>query len=245
MRNVRLSKRKPRRSHSSSSRSSSRGSFESGELSFQDSGSQSAASDFSSSEDERKSRREKKLKRHQKQKKHRSFEETFDKMQRIISKKGYVDAHALKKLAKKIDFNRVEEDTLVKAKAKVGSGDHKQRSSSKSNAKHRLNKKGKVKFAEVDKQHNSPSDITIYQLAVKLKFNLKRQSTSSEDEADMDVDCFDSSNEMYFLDHNSHQMITDNFIADMKRHYDEQNKRQDDHTHQEQVKESGSSGNIL
>ena len=134
-------------------------------------------------------------------------------MQKIISRKGYVDAHALKKLAKKIDFNleRSSDETPVKAKVKVRGGDRETKTSTRNRFK-----KGKVQFLDCgNKQESkdSPSDITIYQPTIKLKPSLKRKSTSSEDEADMDVDCFDSSNEIDYLDHNSHQMITDNFYC--------------------------------
>ena len=147
--------------------------------------------------------------------KKRLYEETFQKMQKIISKKGYVDADAMRKLMKKLN-----QDDTTSAKQHVGGGDREETVYGKMGKKS-SKRPGMVQFKQNGIDQNSahsPSDVTIYNQAVMMKSNLKRPSTSSEEE--MDIDFVDSSDEMEFLEHNSNQIMAENFIADMKQHYD-------------------------
>ena len=186
-------------------RSSSR---ESGEISMPET---DTADTDDSTEDEARYR---KLKSKSKKKKRHSVEDTLNKVQCIISKKGYVDADTMEKLTRRMN-DRAED----KPKKYAGGGDRTPPSK----------RKGKVQFTSPTLM-KSPSDMTVYEQAVRMKdvnnVNHKRPSTSSED--DIDMDCFDSSDEMDYLEHNSHQLMTDNFIADMKRHYQEEMKRSKD-----------------
>ena len=95
-----------------------------------------------------------------KRKKRRSLEKTFDKMQRIIDRKGFVDADAMKKLKRKIDFERHSP-----AKRHVGSGDREPELNRDYGSS---SKRGRVTFYEQE-NYPSPSDITIYEDAVKMK----------------------------------------------------------------------------
>ena len=132
------------------------------------------------------------------------------KCKESLGKKGFVDAEAMKKLTKKLDFE-VDCD-YPPAKKHAGGGDREMNETSHTI---RQNRKGRVKyFDSVHEPDASPSDITIYDQAIKLKSSLKRLSTSLEEEM---MEWMDSSDEMEFLEQNSHHV----FISDMKKHYDE------------------------
>ena len=132
-------------------------------------------------------------------------------MQKIIQKKGFVDAEAMNKLKRKMQHNDFEPP----AKCKVGGGDR------EFMRRHSHAKRGRVKFLSPIKCALSPSEITIYDQAVKLKSSLKRPSTSSEDE---DMDWMDLGEDMDGVEEvlvQSPQIMADDFIADMKKHYDQ------------------------
>ena len=141
------------------------------------------------------------------------MEATFDKMQKIISKKGYVDAEEMKRLTKKMEKS---ERFSTPNKKHVGGRDLEYERPHSS-------KRGKVQFNSPIEQIAMallPSDVTIYNPAVQMKSNMKRTSTSSEEE----MDFVDSSDEMDYLEHNLNQLMADNFIADMKKYYDKNQK---------------------
>ena len=65
------------------------------------------------------------------------------------------------------------------------------------------------------------SDLTVYTPAIKFskkKSNLKRPSTSLEEKMEIELGrALDSSDQMEYLEHNdSHHVMSDDFIADMK-----------------------------
>ena len=167
-----------------------------------------------------------------KKRRKRSLEETFEKMQRIIGKKGFVDAGAMKKLTKKLDFD--VDCNNPPAKKHASGGD---RALNENGHMHKQTRKGRGKFFDsVHEPDVLPSDITIYDQAVKLKSSLKRPSTSSEKEI---MEWMDSSDEMEFLEQNSHHAMADNFISDMKKHYEEHRggNREDDRNRSDQHRE--------
>ena len=124
-----------------------------------------------------------------------SLEETFEKMQWIISKKGFLDADAMSKLTKKLDSDDCNRQNTTPVKRHVGGGDKEERRNSNKFAKW-----GKVKFGNPIQSTLSLSEITIYDQAVQMKSNLKRPSISSEEEMEL----VDLSDEMEYLEHNSH-----------------------------------------
>ena len=142
-------------------------------------------------------------------------------MKKFADKKGYVDASMMKKLTRKMEQEEEVQFTPVKAKRHAGGGDRENKDFSENSRK-----RGRVQFEAYPLIQQSPSELTIYDQAVKLseprKSNLKRTSSSSEEE----MEIYDSSDEMEFLEHNDHQQIMSNeFITDIKKQFDKNYQR--------------------
>ena len=163
--------------------------------------------------------------------------EALHKVQRIVSKKGYIEAKTLEQLTGDLDIGAppaaryLGTKTQSKPKRSSGAGDREAtgRPSGKSAATGRT---GKIKmhFDKPTRQVNwadpeAESDITVYKNAVRNKINHYRSSSSSDDLNVHDFRQMTNTNQHSIEMDVEQSNMPSQFISEIRRHYEQQQRR--------------------
>ena len=160
---------------------------------------------------------------------HNAVSQALHQVQNLVNKRGYIDAKELERLTGGLELNTGRKDKAQylgtrlesKAKRRTGGGD---REFQQPKSKARTGRNRVQFLKDPDSQHHdSDSEMTIYQSAVRNKIDQYRSSSSSDELNlhDLSLTRDNRNND----DHNDR--LSHEFISEIRKHYEDQKRRSD------------------